>query len=120
MRGNTKQRVFFLAFCEFLSDLDDIYRVNRSICEVSWGTSEISIFDPQINILTKMYIFDFSKMAIFRGMTAKIEFWRNWHDIYEQYVGFGLKIPFLNFSCHLIIKIGHIGRIIEKSKLAIF
>ena len=63
-----------LAFLEFLSNLHDIYRVDRSAQEVLEDIQKCRFFTHKPNILTKMHIFDFSKMAILWGMRTKIEF----------------------------------------------
>ena len=109
-----------LAFHEFSSDFLHIYRVYRSDATVFENAQKFRFFTHKPNIFNKTSISDFSKMAIFRGMTTKIEFGENWLYAYVLYYGFGLKISIHNFPQHFFIKIGHIGHFIEKLKFFIF
>ena len=84
------------------------------------GTQIFRILTRKRNIFTKMSYFDFSKNAIFGDVMSKIEFQRIWLYGYALYAGFGSKLVIDNFSQHLIIKIGHIGRFIKKSKKSFF
>ena len=78
------------------------------------GVEKFRFFTHKSNIFNKTSIFHFSKMAIFRGMTTKIEFGENWLYAYVLYYGKGVKITIHNFPQHFFIKIGHIGHFIEK------
>ena len=62
------------------------------------GYREISDFDPQTKYFHENVKIDFSKKAIFRGVTAKIEFGENWLYRYRLYYGSGVKRLFLDFS----------------------
>ena len=62
-----------------------------------FGCREISDFDPQIKYFHENVKTDFSKKAIFRGVTAKIEFGENWLYRYRLYYGFRLKNVFHDF-----------------------
>ena len=53
-------------------------------------------------------------------MRSKIEFYQNLHYGYDLYSGFGSKQSIHNFSQLFFIKIGLIGRFIEKSKKSFF
>ena len=72
------------------------------------------------NIFTKTLFFEFSKMAIFRPLTSKIEFGENWPYGYDLYYGFGSKKVIHDFPQLFFINIGHIGRFIEISKKSFF
>ena len=55
------------------------------------GTQKFRILTRKSNIFTKTLFSEFSKMAIFRPLTSKIEFGENWLYGYDLYYGFGLK-----------------------------
>lgn len=58
---------------EFM-DYDNIWDGDHIPSEVFQKASEISIYNPQLNILDKTLKIDFSKSGIFEGVSTKNEY----------------------------------------------